>query len=1101
MTDSKRPPSTAVVQPSTSSSHTPHANGLSNPSISFPPPSSTNGSAGHASSGPQSSQARLLPAQSTQSSMQRQSVDPHPTQLGMNGSGNDWGVASAVNGMMLSKMPGANQEAIMKQLQALQSAKARRTSGTLPPGVRPNSTSHPISAPSPASITAPSPATASTSLPLDQQNAVAGPSRSPSAFPHNPLAPTQSPVARPPLSNSNGAPMSSNGTGNQDQFHQQRDMGSAQQVRPPAQTGAVRPPNRPGPADQRRQFLSSLAGYHKQMNLPLPTPIFNGEREGALKLGDVWLDVMEFFMAILRSGGITNISKMPPEGPFWQTLLTAKNIPNPLPQPIPLPRPLSIDVSLPQEMTTNPIQYLLAAYGSWLGPFEQHMQKQRMALLQRQQAAAALMAGRSPLENPIPAQNDSSPATFPQSQQPQQGHPHSAIQQAPTPGSAVATPVNVIAHPSPATSTIGVSLPDGSSPAPSKIKGDNPKHVPPPIKIDTSTNSRSPAGPTSGSAKKRKREKDSAKANKSKSGSVPATPTPQATPAPAPVPDPSPPCPPTPKRARYKVEYRPLHFPQPTLAGWDERAIVSSFPKHNLHQTPRSVHELGIVDMEAVLMSLRSRLPHQLGYALAVMSMLSMPHPDEGIAGLPLLHLQEIYVEIVDLCCEAAFGEDGYDTWCKSVGDEESRYEDLTYSELERMGRDKEWGFDTGRCSTGGRTDIILCCLNLLRNLSMMVENQEVMARYPGIFDLLARITDSRLCRFYSSNYASASVQRDKPIPLQLGRLLQQDMSTSKDKFESSRHLNGNDLYSTDKPVQTCDADEGTEQKDSKSSHSSNNRPSDRSSRPFSILELARVRREVISILSNLSLSFYLPSLSFSSTKTIFKLLSSSLPKTLDPTTLHNPLYGPPIPLSVVPPSMTPSTYKTLEALCKLTHRDSNREILSRLPSNELISLFETLIKLLPISRRQEESLKYHEDFIAHFETLSLCLYSIAFLSPLSVRAKMREIKGVIPILLRVISFTGNTRGTTDWRNNPLGILCRRLVETLSVLNGTVSPAFNEEKMGFGAGGVDGKGWKFASRPVESGWLAGHGDELDWVVGVKGVDGVVLSELEGLWME
>ena len=66
--------------------------------------------------------------------------------------------------------------------------------------------------------------------------------------------------------------------------------------------------------DQRRQFLGSLVSYHKQRNLKVPPEILNGERDGAIKMGDTWVEVVELFMAVLRVGGLEKvcyISHMP----------------------------------------------------------------------------------------------------------------------------------------------------------------------------------------------------------------------------------------------------------------------------------------------------------------------------------------------------------------------------------------------------------------------------------------------------------------------------------------------------------------------------------------------------------------------------------------------------------------------------------------------------------------------------------------------------------------------------------------------------------------------------------------------------------------------
>jgi hypothetical protein len=63
--------------------------------------------------------------------------------------------------------------------------------------------------------------------------------------------------------------------------------------------------------DQRRQFLTSLISYNKQRNLKVPPEIFNGERDGAIKMGDTWVEVVELFMSVLRVGGLEKVRVCP----------------------------------------------------------------------------------------------------------------------------------------------------------------------------------------------------------------------------------------------------------------------------------------------------------------------------------------------------------------------------------------------------------------------------------------------------------------------------------------------------------------------------------------------------------------------------------------------------------------------------------------------------------------------------------------------------------------------------------------------------------------------------------------------------------------------
>ena len=82
---------------------------------------------------------------------------------------------------------------------------------------------------------------------------------------------------------------------------------SATAARLPGQTQASVRGLSQGLADQRRQFINSFAGFLKQFDLPMPREIFNGERDGAVKLGDSWLEMVDLFMMVMRNQGIANV--------------------------------------------------------------------------------------------------------------------------------------------------------------------------------------------------------------------------------------------------------------------------------------------------------------------------------------------------------------------------------------------------------------------------------------------------------------------------------------------------------------------------------------------------------------------------------------------------------------------------------------------------------------------------------------------------------------------------------------------------------------------------------------------------------------------------
>lgn len=84
---------------------------------------------------------------------------------------------------------------------------------------------------------------------------------------------------------------------------------------PATNNGAVRPPIRPpagkfDPAEQRRQFLMSLGTYYRASGTAPPPEVFNGERDGCIKMGNVaWVELADLFMFVMRAGGVSNVSR------------------------------------------------------------------------------------------------------------------------------------------------------------------------------------------------------------------------------------------------------------------------------------------------------------------------------------------------------------------------------------------------------------------------------------------------------------------------------------------------------------------------------------------------------------------------------------------------------------------------------------------------------------------------------------------------------------------------------------------------------------------------------------------------------------------------
>jgi hypothetical protein len=328
------------------------------------------------------------------------------------------------------------------------------------------------------------------------------------------------------------------------------------------------------------------------------------------------------------------------------------------------------------------------------------------------------------------------------------------------------------------------------------------------------------------------------------------------------------------------------------------------------------------------------------------------------------------------------------------------------------------------------------------------------MSGHPELFELLANLSDGRLCR----------------LPVSI------------------------------RPTDEDDHDDNIEQ--GSSSTTSTKAKRDQHHQPFSLYELARVRRDVITILSNLGSSIELSKSTPRSIQQVVKVVSSFLSSGWSMQSAKESLYGSHLhPHPGQSPVNQHSVNRAVEAFCKLSWSDANREVLSKVPESELITIFESMLKLLPVQRRHFELLYSTEEYLGHIECLALSLYSLAFLAPLSTRTVMRNIPGGISVITRII-FDLSRKGI-DFRSNPYAVLVRRLAETLGILNGTNGLESEDSLLGmsFGAGVAMGTSTSSSSgnKVVQRGWLAEYEERVMESMGIRGIDIPAFVELDNLW--
>ncbi|KAF9015307.1 hypothetical protein BDQ17DRAFT_1340827 [Cyathus striatus] len=197
--------------------------------------------------------------------------------------------------------------------------------------------------------------------------------------------------------------------------------------------------------------------------------------------------------------------------------------------------------------------------------------------------------------------------------------------------------------------------------------------------------------------------------------------------------------------SRRKIEYLPIAREVDTFGGRDLKLIDQEWST-SIHRRPlRDINDWGTIDIEALTMSIRSRLSTELSYALTTFSLLSTMRGQTQGSGFPISQCSDLLDEILDLVEDEAFGspddvEDvqAYDNEKLITNHELVRlvHEEGTEPFAALFHRNEQW-------SSGPRqppSTIILSVLNIIRNLSIIPDNGEFLARHERLIDVLLRL-------------------------------------------------------------------------------------------------------------------------------------------------------------------------------------------------------------------------------------------------------------------------------------------------------------------------------------------------------------------------
>jgi SWI/SNF chromatin-remodeling complex subunit SWI1 len=451
----------------------------------------------------------------------------------------------------------------------------------------------------------------------------------------------------------------------------------------------------------------------------------------------------------------------------------------------------------------------------------------------------------------------------------------------------------------------------------------------------------------------------------------------------------------------------------------------------------REINEWGNVDIDALTMSLRSRLPTEMGYSITTVTLLSIMR-GQGTSGFPIANCPELMDEALDLLLEVAFKHDEQDdAFTETVIITHKQLVDTIlddgskpFASLDKVQGMKD--YDTlGPNQRPG--DVVLAIVNIMRNLSVIPDNHDYLANHERLLATMLRV-------------CAAKKKQDGAIHAVSSALTLRDLvAIRRDVLYLLINLSGSVrlapsmvLASTPSPA---------------------------------ALQVAR---------------------------RAFMLMASFL---VDPSETVNPselFISTSTNPNARPPALVDAA---LEVLGRFGQPDTNRQVIAKaVPQAWLQRLFEALMHRLPIIDADFQIAK-REPWLSYIEKVIMGLYAIAFLAPPSMKEQLKRDPqlGFVKLMLRLVKkFTINV--PQDMRLF-FGVCAKRAVETLKVVDdsedafdmsqntGNVTLSFG---VGYGEVGED---------HVErgTGSLSGFQEDVVWGIMLqKEVDDSMFKELESL---
>ncbi|KAJ3561107.1 hypothetical protein NP233_g10398 [Leucocoprinus birnbaumii] len=423
---------------------------------------------------------------------------------------------------------------------------------------------------------------------------------------------------------------------------------------------------------------------------------------------------------------------------------------------------------------------------------------------------------------------------------------------------------------------------------------------------------------------------------------------------------------------RRKIEYVPWARELETYGGRDLRMIEHEYNTIVQRRPLRDINDWGTIDIEGLRMSIRSKIPTELSYALTTLTVLStMRGPNPG-SGFPIFQCPDLFDDLLDFVEEEAFGELQDDI----LPDMSAEISPITTHRqlLNAIYDDELQPFAALEHHQGSKNpnigpnprpgDIILTVVNMLRNLSVVSDNWQFLSRHDRLLEVMLR-----LCTICTVN--------GLPAP-------------------ASKVLSLSDLVQIRKDTL------------------------------YTLVSLA-----TFIVLPPSSLQS--PSV-IRMSKRAFELVASYLVDPTEAVSPFASIQVAGQQLNA-PPKPSALADAALEVFTRFSHSDATRQTLAQtIPKPHIKQLFEALVHRLPLTD-MDFQLFGREAWLSYLEKMVMALYSLAFLAPPSLKQRLKADRklGFKTVMFRLVhKFLSNPN--PEYRMIFL-LCCRRAIETMKVLD------------------------------------------------------------------